>query len=58
MDKFAYEVHPIHVHESGKCQALEVQIVWLDTVETYFTCVWLCLIVYFHAMKTYESVEA
>jgi len=40
-DKFAYKVHPIHFHESEKCQALEFQIVWLYTVAIYFTCMWL-----------------
>ena len=37
-DKFAYKVHPIHFHNSENCQALEFQIVWLYTVEIYFTC--------------------
>jgi hypothetical protein len=40
-DKFAYKSHPIHFHKSEKCQPLEVQIVWLYTVEMYFTCTWL-----------------
>ena len=40
-DKFAYKVRPIPFHESEKCQALEGQIVWLYTVEVYFTCVQL-----------------
>jgi hypothetical protein len=38
VDKFAYKVHPIHFYKSEKCQALEFQIVWLYTAETYFTC--------------------
>ena len=78
-DKFAYKLHPIHFHESEKCQALEVQIVGFYTVEIislvcdsldfFAICssildsdtinyVWLCLIVHFHAMKTYGKVEA